>query len=69
MDRSSVTFMHSFPNYIPLDAAAIRRIADVMAPYRFETIYGAFAKRNVATDGHGVFERSVARYLKAIGAD
>jgi hypothetical protein len=65
-DRKSVTFMHSFPNYIPLNAAAVRRIAAVMAPYRFEKIFGAFQKRNVMSDGRAVFERSVSRYLRAI---
>jgi glyoxylase-like metal-dependent hydrolase (beta-lactamase superfamily II) len=68
MDRASVSFMHSFPNYIPLDAKAVRRIASLLAPYRFETIYGAFANRNVATQGRAAFDRSVARYLAAIGA-
>jgi hypothetical protein len=68
LDRASVSFMHSFPNYIPLGPSAIRRIAEVMAPFRFEKIFGAFAKRNVMADGRAVFERSVARYLEAIGA-
>jgi hypothetical protein len=58
--------MHSFPNYIPLNAAAVRRIAALMAPYRFEKIFGAFARRNVMVGGRAVFERSVARYLSAI---
>ncbi|MFI5013068.1 MAG: MBL fold metallo-hydrolase [Hyphomicrobiales bacterium] len=65
-DRNSVTFMHSFPNYIPLNAAAVLRIAAAMAPYRFEKIFGAFAKRNVMAGSRDVFDRSVARYLKAI---
>jgi len=68
MDRASVSFMHSFPNYIPLDAAAVRRIGEVMGPYRFAKIYGAFARRNVMADGRAVFDHSVARYLEAIGA-
>jgi len=68
LDRASVSFMHSFPNYIPLDARAVRRIHKVMAPYRFEKIFGAFSRRNVMADGRAVFDRSIARYLKAIGA-
>ena len=68
LDRASVSFMHSFPNYIPLDAAAVQHIGEVMAPYRFAKIYGAFARRNVMAEGRAVFERSIARYLKAIGA-
>ena len=68
LDRASVSFMHSFPNYIPLDAGAVRHIGEVMAPYRFARIFGAFSRRNVMADGRAVFERSVGRYLKAIGA-
>ncbi|MBV9518837.1 MAG: MBL fold metallo-hydrolase [Hyphomicrobiales bacterium] len=68
MDRASASFMHSFPNYMPLDASAVRHIAEIMRPYRFEKIFGAFARRNVMAEGRAVFERSIARYLKAIGA-
>jgi hypothetical protein len=32
MDRRSVGFMYSFPNYIPLNAAAVNRIARAVAP-------------------------------------
>ena len=66
-DRRSVSFMYSYPNYIPLDGVAVRRIADAVAPYRFEQIYGAFWRRNVTADGSGVVRRSVERYQRAIG--
>jgi len=66
-DRKSVSFMYSYPNYIPLDAAAVRRIATATAPYRFDRIYGAFGDRNVAVGGNEVVRQSVARYLRAIG--
>jgi hypothetical protein len=32
MDRRSVSFMYSYPNYIPLNAASVRRIGGVLAP-------------------------------------
>jgi hypothetical protein len=67
-DRNRVSFMYSYPNQIPLPAAAIKRIGSALAPYRFERIYGAFG-RTVWRDGKQVVERSVARYLQAIGAD
>ena len=38
MDRRSASFMYSFPNYIPMNEAAVRRIADVVAPLTFERI-------------------------------
>jgi glyoxylase-like metal-dependent hydrolase (beta-lactamase superfamily II) len=65
-DRNSVSFMYSYPNLIPLNAAAIRRIADALAPYDFERIHGAFRERSVAGDGRAVLDRSVKRYLDAI---
>jgi hypothetical protein len=66
MDRTSVSFMYSYPNAIPLNAAAIRAIEHALAPFAFDRIHGAFRERSVATDGRGVFERSAARYLAAI---
>lgn len=66
-DRKSVSVMYSYPNYIPLDAGAVRRIGAAVAPYRFERIYGAFRDRNVLQDGDAVVRRSLERYLRAIG--
>lgn len=66
MDRRHVSFMYSYPNYIPLNAAAVRRIADVIAPLAFDSIYGAWWGRNIASGAKAAFEASVARYLVAI---
>jgi hypothetical protein len=66
MDRRSVSFMYSFPNYIPLNAAAVRRIARAVEPLRFDRIYGAWWGRNIGTDAKTAFEMSVRRYLAAI---
>jgi glyoxylase-like metal-dependent hydrolase (beta-lactamase superfamily II) len=66
MDRRFVSFMYSYPNYIPLNAAAVRRIADVLAPLAFDRIYGAWWDRNIAVDAKAAFDGSVRRYLAAI---
>jgi len=66
MDRRHVSFMYSYPNYIPLGAAAVRRIADAVAPLAFDRIYGAWWQKNIADDAKAAFARSVARYLAAI---
>jgi len=68
MDTRWVSFMYSYPNYIPLPPGAVRGIVDALKPYRFERIYGAFPRRTVTADGGGVVERSAERYLKAIGS-
>jgi hypothetical protein len=49
MDRRSLSFMYSFPNYIPLNAAAVRRIWAAVEPLAFDRIYGAWWGRNIAT--------------------
>jgi hypothetical protein len=66
MDRRFVSFMYSYPNYTPLNAAAVRRIADSVAPFAFERIYGAWWGRNIAAGAKAAFAVSVARYLAAI---
>ena len=42
-DRRWVSFMYSYPNFIPLDAAAVRHIVAAVEPYAFEDIYGAWS--------------------------
>jgi hypothetical protein len=66
MDRRHVSFMYSYPNYVPLGAGAVRRIADVIAPLGFDRIHGAWWDRNIATGAKAAFELSVARYLAAL---
>jgi Metallo-beta-lactamase superfamily len=66
MDRRHVSFMYSYPNYLPLGAAAVRRIAEVIAPLAFDRIYGAWWDRNIASGAKAAFEASVKRYLRAI---
>jgi glyoxylase-like metal-dependent hydrolase (beta-lactamase superfamily II) len=65
-DRRHVSFMYSFPNYIPLNATAVKRIAAAVAPFPFDAIYGAWTSRNIASGGREAFDVSVRRYLEAI---
>lgn len=65
-NRRQVTFMYSFPNYIPLNATAVRRIADALTPYDFDDIYGAWTNLKIIGGGKAAFEASVERYLRAI---
>ena len=66
MDRRSLSFMYSYPNNIPLNAAAVRRIAGAVAPLAFDAIYGAWWDRNIAAGAKTLFDASVRRYLAAI---
>ena len=66
MDRHSLSFMYSFPNYIPLNAKSVQRVARAVAPLAFDRIYGAWWDRNIAAGAKAAFEVSVRRYLAAI---
>ena len=66
LDRRWVSFMYSYPNYIPLNAAAVRHIIEVVRPLPFDRICGAFPERTVFTDAKAAVNHSAERYLKAI---
>lgn len=65
-DRRFVTFMYSYPNFIPLPARAIHKIDNALKPYAFDRIYGAWWGSTIDHDAKGAVERSAARYIKAI---
>jgi hypothetical protein len=69
MDRRSLSFMYSFPNYIPLNAPSVRRLANAVEPLMFDRIYGAWWGRNIDTNAKAAFTVSVRRYLAAISDD
>jgi hypothetical protein len=65
-DRAWVSFMYSYPNLIPLPESEVRRIADTLAPYPFERIFGAWWGTVVPSDGAGIVQRSADRYIDAL---
>jgi hypothetical protein len=66
MDRRYVTFMRSYPNQVPLNAAAVRAIVDAVRPYPFERIYGGWWHTVVADHAMKAVERSAERYIARI---
>ena len=67
-DRRHVSFMYSYPNFIPLSAPAIQKIVKAVEPFPYERVYGAFWDLVIETDGRAAVQRSAERYLRAIGA-
>lgn len=65
-DRKFVSFMYSYPNFIPLNASTVRQIGEIVAPLAFDSVYGAFWQRVIARNAKQATRASVARYLKAI---
>lgn len=68
-DTRWVSFMYSYPNYIPLPAESVRRISETLEPYPFERIYGAWWGKVVQEDGKGALARSADRYVAALGGN
>lgn len=68
-DRRWVSFMYSFPNYVPLGASAVRRILSAVEPFAFDDICGAWWRRNVRGGAKAAVRRSADRYLAAIAPD
>ena len=67
MDRRWVSFMHSYPNFVPLGAPAVRQIVARLEPLKFDRIHGAFPQQVVASDAKAAVRRSAERYLRMIG--
>lgn len=69
MDRGWVGFMYSYPNLIPERPATIRRALELLEPYEFDHVYGAWWGRIVAADGKAAVRRSAERYLRYVRDD
>jgi glyoxylase-like metal-dependent hydrolase (beta-lactamase superfamily II) len=68
-DRRFVSFMYSYPNYIPLSAPSVRRMVEALEPYPFERVYGAWFGAVVREDAKAAVRRSAERYLWALEVD
>jgi glyoxylase-like metal-dependent hydrolase (beta-lactamase superfamily II) len=64
-DRQYVSFMYSYPNFIPLDAASVRRIVSMLKPFSFTELYGAWPNFVVQGNAKEALRRSAERYLRA----
>ncbi len=63
-----VSFMHAYPNYIPLSAKKVRRVVDSVVPYSFETIYGGWFNTRIEQNAKEILLQSAERYLEALEA-
>jgi glyoxylase-like metal-dependent hydrolase (beta-lactamase superfamily II) len=61
-----LTYMHSYPNLIPLDAATVQGIAAILDPWPFETLYGGWWERVIPARAKMVMASSVEQYVRAV---
>jgi hypothetical protein len=66
LDRRHVTFMYSYPNYIPMRPNAVRAMRARLAGLRFEDVYGYTWGRNIRGDARAAVDASFDRYLDAV---
>lgn len=65
-DRRWVSFMHSYPNLVPLGPAAVQQVVDRLDPLDFDRLYGAFPGQVIKADAKAIVARSAERYLAKI---
>jgi glyoxylase-like metal-dependent hydrolase (beta-lactamase superfamily II) len=66
-DRRHVSFMYSYPNYIPLAADTVNRVVARVMPLKFDRMYSHFYNLTIEADAKGAVQRSAERYKQAIG--
>jgi hypothetical protein len=74
MNPKQVSFMHSYPNYIPLNGRKIRRIMERLQPIDYDRLYcavisGGGGNGVILEKAKHIVQRSGERYLKAISDD
>lgn len=67
-DRKWVTFMYSYPNFIPLPSKKVQAIAKHMASMHFNRIYDAF-HRIIPDSADQAVQASAKRYIAALHGD
>lgn len=65
-DRKFLSFMRSYPNFIPLSEREVTGIGAALEPFAFERIYGHYFDRVIDKNAKAVLRKSVARYVAAI---
>jgi glyoxylase-like metal-dependent hydrolase (beta-lactamase superfamily II) len=65
-DRRYVSFMYSYPNYIPLNAAAVTRIVNALEPFAYDRIFGGWWHSILASGAKNAVKRSAERYIQFI---
>ena len=67
-DRTTVTFLRSYPNRIPLSPAVVQRIATAAEQLEFDVLYDNFA-RGIAGGARAAVRRSADRYIAWVSGE
>jgi glyoxylase-like metal-dependent hydrolase (beta-lactamase superfamily II) len=65
-DTRWVSFMYSYPNFVPLSPSKVRHITAAVESLPYDRIYGAWWERVVTHNAKAVVEKSAQRYIAAM---
>jgi len=65
-DRRHVTFMYSYPNYMPMPPSDVKRMRSRLEGYAFEDVFGLTWGRNIIGGAREAVDKSFDRYLEAV---
>jgi hypothetical protein len=65
-DRRHVSFMWSYPNYIPLPAVTLRNMQARLEPFNYDAVFGAFWDAEISSNGKAAVAESFRRYLSML---
>jgi hypothetical protein len=66
-NRRAVSFMFSYPNYIPMRTSDVRDMQARLAPFDYEDVYGYSWGRNILGGGRAAIKASFERFFAAVG--
>jgi hypothetical protein len=66
-NRRSVSFMYSYPNFIPMPPASVRQMRELLTPFDYDDAYGFSWGRNIIGGARAAVNSSFDRYLTAVG--
>ena len=67
-DRTSVSFMRSYPNRLPLSGAVVKRVAAHVDRFGFDRLYGNFDNA-IDADAKAIVHRSAERHAAWASGD
>lgn len=68
LDRRHVTFMYSYPNYIPMKPKDVHAMRALLADHAFDDVFGYTWGRNIIGGARAAVDASFDRYLAAVAA-
>lgn len=67
-DRRHVSFMHSYPNLVPMRTSAVQAMRQRLASFTFEDVFGYTWGLQISGAGRAAVDASFDRYLDAVAS-